>query len=221
MTKIAIIENSEGLGHFFTRYLDSADYQIFSVWKTSQLPKERFESYIFTGDLHNISDGLLPIHRKEIDFIKSIQDKKIFGSCFFHQLIGSIYGGRLEKREYRFFGWHKQTITKKSEIVTGLQEPYFLNLNVDELSNKPKSATIIATNPNCIYQILKYDKNIITSQSHPEIWKQDAIGLIQKHRKDLSDRCPNLDQLMKHTIQFADDRLNEIFQSNLTKWLLS
>ena len=221
MTKIAIIENSDGLGHFFTRFLDPVDYQIFPVWKTSQLPKQRFESYIFTGDFHNISDGLLPIHRKEIDFIKSIHDQKIFGSCFFHQLIGAIYGGIVEKREQRFFGWHRITITKNSNILNGLQEPYFLNLNVDELVKKPKNATIVATNQNCTYQILQYGKDIITCQSHPEIWIQDAIELIQKHRISLANRCPNLDQIIKQTIQFADDKLNDIFLSNLTKWLLS
>jgi len=58
---------------------------------------------------------------------------------------------------------------------------------VDELINKPKNATIVATNPNCTFQILEYGKNIITSQNHPEIWKQEAIELIQKHRKDLAD----------------------------------
>ncbi len=78
MNRVAIIEISNGLGSFFTRYLDKSEYTIFPVWKTSQLPDKEFTAYIFTGDFNNISDGLLPIHEKETEFVESIKGKKIF-----------------------------------------------------------------------------------------------------------------------------------------------
>jgi GMP synthase-like glutamine amidotransferase len=191
------------------------------VWKSPILPKENFDSYLFTGDFNNISDGLLSIHKKEIMFTKSIQNKKIFGSCFFHQLIGMIFGGVVEKREVRFFGWHKMTIIERHQIFNGLKEPYFLNLNVDEITTKPKTAQLLATNPECKFQVLQYGENIITCQSHPEVLLNEGLESISTYRENLLQRCPDLDKITEETSKYADDESNEIFLSNITEWLLS
>lgn len=221
MNKIAIIENSKGLGIFFTKLLDDKEYEIFPVWKTHNLPEEKYDAYIFTGDFNNMSDGLLPIHRKEIDYVKKIKDKKIFGSCFFHQLLGEVYGGKVRKRVERFFGWKKMQIQKRHQILNGLNNPCFLNLNVDEIIEKPKDAIILATNPGCKYQALQYGENIFTCQSHPEIFRNEGLELIEKHKTSLQNRCPGLEKIVKETEKFAVDKANIIFLSNMTKWLLS
>lgn len=221
MRKIAIIENSDCLAKFFTKFLTAKEYEIFPVWKTSKLPIEKFYSYIFTGDYNNIHDGLLPIHKKEIEFIKSIENKKIFGSCFFHQLIGLIFGGDVGKRKTRFFGWQKMVIERDHQIFKGLKEPYFLNLNIDEIIEKPINAEVLATNPDCKYQVLKYGENILTCQSHPEILQQEALASIKEHRDVLLNNCPNLDEIVKQTKGFALDKSNEIFLSNIITWLRS
>ncbi len=221
MNKIAIIENSEGLGIYFTKYLEPKEYEIFPVWKTSQLPQDDFASYIFTGDFNNISDGLLPIHKAEVEFVKSIDNKKIFGSCFFHQLMGQIFGGTVRKRETRFIGWYKMTIRNNHKILNGLNDPFFLNLNVDEIVQKPNNAKILATHQDCKFQILQYGENIITSQNHPEIWLDEGLELIEKHKTGLVNSCPEMDNIVKQTKKFADDKANVIFLSNLTNWLLS
>jgi len=220
MNKIAIIENSSGLGKYFTKLLDTKQYELFPVWKNSQLPNNDFYSYIFTGDFNNISDGLLPIHKKEIEFMKSIIDKKIFGSCFFHQLIGMISGGSVEKRENRFVGWYKMTIKKNHQIFNGLTDPYFFSMNIDEIVSPPATTEILATNPGCKYQVLQYGENILTFQSHPELWRQEGLDLIEEQRRGLMTNCPNLDKIVNQTKDFADDESNEIFMSNLTTWLL-
>lgn len=221
MNRVAIIENSKGLGSYFTKFLEKNEYEIFPVWNTSRLPLEDFKAYIFTGDFKNISNGLLPIHRKEIEFVKSIKDKKIFASCFFHQLCGVIFGGKVAKREKRFLGWHKMDIENDHEILKGLDKPFYLNLNVDEIIEKPENAEVLATNQDCKYQVLQYGENIFTCQSHPEIYKQEALDLIKEHREGLTDRCPDLDDVVEQTKRYADDKSNETFLSNMTKWLLS
>jgi GMP synthase-like glutamine amidotransferase len=218
--KIAIIENSNGLGNYFTKFLDTKQYELFHVWKNYKLPDKNFYSYIFTGDFNNISDGLLPIHRKEIEFVKSIIDKRIFGSCFFHQLIGSSFGGSVKKRENRFIGWQKMVIKKHHQIFNGLTESYFLNMNIDEIVTPPPTAKILAINPGCEYQVLQYGENILTFQSHPEIYKQEGLDLIKEQRNGLLINCPNLDKIVNQTKDFANDDSNEIFMSNLTAWLL-
>jgi GMP synthase-like glutamine amidotransferase len=221
MSRIAIIENSERLGSYFTKFLDEKDYEIFPVWKAPILPKRNFDSYLFTGDFNNISDGLLPIHRKEIEFTKSIQNKKIFGSCFFHQLIGMIFGGSVKKRDTRFFGWHKMTIIEHHQIFNGLKDSYFLNLNVDEIGKKPDTAHLLATNPECKFQVLQFGENILTCQSHPEIFLKEGLESIITYRENLIQRCPDLDNIVEQTSKYADDESNEIFLSNIIEWLLS
>ncbi|WP_455393024.1 type 1 glutamine amidotransferase [[Eubacterium] cellulosolvens] len=221
MAKVAIVENSPGLGGYFTRYLVGIEYELFPVWETSTLPKDVFEAYIFTGDFNNISDGLLRIHKAEIEFVNSINDNKIFASCFFHQLIGMIFGGEVKKRETRFFGWHRMVIEQTHPIFNGLKEPYYLNLNVDELVTKPETAKVLATNPDCKFQVLSYGDNIITCQSHPEILQQEGLESIQEYRDALLNNCPALDQMMTQTKDYANDESNKIFMSNVVNWLLS
>ena len=221
MTQIAIIENSEDLGKYFTKFLDARDYEIFSAWQTHQLPGDDFEAYIFTGDYNNISDGLLPLHKKEIEFVKSIGDKKIFASCFFHQLIGMSFGGKIAKREHRYLGWHKTIINKRHELFNGLNDPYFLNLNVDELIEIPKNAEVLATGQDCQYQILKFGNNILSCQSHPEIYREEALEAIKIHRESLLVRCPDLTEIVSQTKKYADDQDCASFMENLAEWLLS
>ena len=221
MSSIAIIENSPGLAEYFTKFMEPKEYEIFPVWKTPALPIDTFDSYLFTGDFNNISDGLLPIHEAEVKFVKSIDldNKKLFGSCFFHQLLGVIFGGTVHKREERFLGWYKMGIDKEHQIFKGLNEPYFLNLNVDELVTPPATAKILATNPGCTYQVLQFGENILGCQSHPEILKQEGLVAIAEHRESLLNHCPDLDNMVAHTQYLADDEACEIFMANLLEWL--
>jgi GMP synthase-like glutamine amidotransferase len=220
VAKVAIIENSPGLGEYFTRYLEGIEYDIFSVWETNKLPDDVFDAYIFTGDFNNISAGLSPIHEAEVKFVRSMDNKKIFGSCFFHQLIGKIFGGEVGKRDTRFFGWYKMIIEQEHPVFKGLREPYFLNLNVDELVTKPETANVLATNPECKFQVLMYEENILTCQSHPEILFQEGLESIREHRESLLQNCSSLDEMLRQTRDFADDDTNKLFMSNIVKWLL-
>ena len=208
-------------GEFFIKTMDPDMYEIFPVWSTPQLPVEEFDAYLFTGDYNNITDGLLPIHEQELEFISSIEDKKVFGSCFSHQLISLFFGGEVGKRDHRFLGWYRTEIKKAHPIFTGLDEPYFLCLNVDEIVTKPENAEVLATNPKCKYQVLQYGKNIVTCQSHPEIFRQEGLEGIETHREGLLDHCSDIDEQIVNTERFADDGASEVFLNNLVEWLIS
>lgn len=219
MSKIGIIENSKGLAEYFIKFLDYDEYEVFPIWYTSKLPEDKFDAYIFTGDYSNISDGLLPRHELQIQLVKKIHDKKIFGSCFFHQLIGLVYGGKVVKRDHRYLGWHQTIFETRHEIFNRLNNPYFLNLNVDELIEIPDNAEILATGQECPNQILKYGKYILTCQSHPEIYKGEALEAIKVHRESLLVRCPDLDEIVKQTKNYAKDEDCRRFMLNLMEWL--
>ena len=222
MKRIAIIENSEGLGAFFINYLEPGEYELFPVWKDPAFPAvEDFDAFIITGDYKNLSDGLLGHHRKEVELVRAVGDKKVFGSCFGHQLFGQAFGGKLGKREKRFFGWNKLTITARHPIFNGLDDPFFLSLNGDEVTVKPEGAKLLATNPDCENLIFQYGENIISCQPHPEIRKEDGLKGIEEHRGDLVDRCPDLDGLVEETKEFADDEASDRFLNNIMDWLRS
>lgn len=252
MKRVAIIENSEGLGHYFTKPFEENEYVIYPVWKTNLLPGEygeeagaavnynedtakvndrekdgnngkevhdHFDAYIFTGDFNNITDGLLPIHEKEIEFVRSIRDKKIFGSCFFHQLLGHIFGGKVGKRDHRFFGWHPFVIENDHPVFKDLEDQNFLNLNIDEVIEYPMDCITLGTNQDCTYQFLQYGDDILTCQSHPEIFLEESIELIIKHEQGLKVRCPDLEEILERTIGSANDEMNRRFMFNLREWL--
>jgi GMP synthase (glutamine-hydrolysing) len=219
--KIAVIENSDELGNYFTRLLDGIEYDIFQIWKSADFPAEEYDAYILTGDYNNVSDGLLPFHEKEVEFLKTVNGKKIFASCFSHQLIAQVFEGKVSKRKMRFFGWHQIFIQEPHTIFQGITNPYFLSLNEDEVTEIPKEAEILATNPECRYQVLSYGEDILTCQSHPEILKQEALELIKKHKVRLSIRCPDLDLILERTERFADDEINKKFMENVVRWLVS
>jgi len=195
--------------------------RFFRFGKLQVFLKMEFDAYIFTGDYNNISDGLLPIHRKEIEFIITIKGKKFFASCFMHQLFGEIFGGKVAKREKRFFGWNNIIIKQDDQIFNGLNDPFFLNLNCDEIVEKPIDARVLAMNEDCNYQILSYGESILTCQSHLEILKQEAIELINMYKEVLLKRCSDLDEIVQQTQKFADDNSNKIFMTNITRWLTS
>jgi GMP synthase-like glutamine amidotransferase len=218
---VAIIENSEGLGRFFADHLDDVAHDIFPVWRDQDFPEDTYDAYILTGDYNNISDGLLPFHRMEIEFVKSISGRKIFASCFAHQLIAHHHRGKVGKRTERFIGWHPVIIKNDHPVFEGLETPFFLSLNGDEVKETPAGTKILATNPDCTHEMLLYGDSILTCQAHPEILKDDALEIIEKHRARLSVRCPDLDGSISKTERFADDEASRTFMGNVVRWLLS
>jgi len=213
------LENSPDLADHFTRYMDPQGFEIFAVWKRPIFPEGDFHSYIITGDHNNISDGLLPFHKKEVEFLKSIQGKRIFASCFAHQLYAEAFGGKAGRRERRFIGWRRLEILEEHPIFKGITEANFLCVNGDEVVMRPEKARLIASNPKCRFQVLQYGENTITCQSHPEIFRDEGEAIVMKERENLRDRCPDLDDIMQKTVGWADDRVNEVFLRNLTEWL--
>ena len=220
-TTIAVIENSEDLAKYFIGHMDGIEHDVYPVWKDPVFPTDDYDAYILTGDYHNISDGLLPFHERELEFIDSIRGKRIFASCFAHQLVAHMNGGRVAKRERRFLGWHPVRIVDRHPVFEGLDDPVFLSLNGDEVVEKPAVARLLGINPDCTNQVLLYENEILTCQSHPEILKDDAFRIIERHRDRLSVRCPDMDGLLERTERLADDEASLTFMANVLRWLIS
>jgi len=105
-------------------------------------------------------------------------------------------------------------------IFQGLDDPYFLSLNGDEVVTKPENADVLAVNAECRYQMLSYGDNMITCQAHPEILKDEAMETIREHESGLLIRCGDLHDIVDATVGFANDEASKRFLGNITEWLL-
>jgi GMP synthase-like glutamine amidotransferase len=223
MESICIIENSPRLAEPFGTFCRAGgvEYEVFSVYRGVPFPEKPFSAYILTGDFYNVSDGLEPYHYEEIDFIKRIGEAQIFGSCFSHQLISTIFGGDVGRRRERFFGWHRLHILQDHPVFEGLQNPHFFSLNGDEVTSLGPGSSLMASSDGCPHQVVLYGQNILTMQCHPEITYAEAELNVQKYADALSDRCANLHGIFEATKPLCDDNQSRRLMSNLISWLLA
>ncbi len=172
MANVTIIENSPMLGRYFAHFLDAAgvNHQTFRAWRgEASFPTGGFGSYILTGDFHNITSGLKEYHLRELEFLESIRGRRVFGSCFAHQLIARHRGGKVVRRDSRLLGWERIDVTGEHPALEGIPEFTAVCLNTDEVEEPPGSARLIAESENCRCQVLAYGEDVLTCQAHPEI----------------------------------------------------
>lgn len=220
---IAIIENSPGLAAYFERGLEERGvaFRTFAVHEGGPFPDGPFEGYILTGDYANISDGLEPRHGELMAFIRSIPaGARVFGSCFAHQLLAHLHGGRVRRRGTRFFGWKEIRLEVGHPVLAGLDSPRFVCLNGDEVAEPAPGSRVIGSADDCSVQVATYGENVITFQSHPELLRGDVAEIVARHGPALQDRCSEIERLHEEGAPLADDAVNRRFLDNLVGWLV-
>jgi len=61
------------------------------------MPRD-FDACILTRDMHNVTDGLKGYHRAELELIDALEGRRVYASCFSHQLIAHHMGGTVARR---------------------------------------------------------------------------------------------------------------------------
>jgi GMP synthase-like glutamine amidotransferase len=170
MARIAIIENSPFSGAAFARLLERGGTSHFTVraWLGSPMPSD-FEACILTGDFHNITDGLEDYHRRELELLSVLEDRRAYASCFSHQVVAQARGGTVERRTRRLLRWEKITLRGVHPAFEGMDEFDAVCLNTDEVTAAPEEATLLGSSERCANQVLAYGDNILTCQAHPEL----------------------------------------------------
>ncbi len=144
MRKIAIIENSPGLGSYFKRFLDArgAEIRTYRCWPGQALLLRKFHVYIITGDFYNITEGLKDRHKRIVEMLERLKEEKVFGSCFGHQLIAWWRCGRIERRKERLLGYERIEIKDEHPALCGGSSFYALNTNQDEATSRAKGFSL-------------------------------------------------------------------------------
>lgn len=96
----------------------------------------------------------------------------VVGVCFGHQIIAQAMGGRVEKFPG---GW-----SVGPTVYDFGDQTYRLNAwHQDQVTQKPESATVLASTDFCANAALLYDDRMFTVQPHPEFRKEFMEGLIK------------------------------------------
>ena len=169
MKTIAIIENSPLSGSYFARLLEDRGVRVSRVraWRGAPLPVD-FDACVMTGDMHNVTDGLTGYHQRELDLLDRLGGRKVFASCFSHQLIASHLGGTVVRRPSRLLRWETVRLEGEHPAAAGVESFDAVCMNVDEVAVIGAGARVIGSSERCDNQILAYGDNILTCQSHPE-----------------------------------------------------
>lgn len=181
MARIAIIENSPLAGSYFSRLARAAGAEpsIVPVWRGALFPGAgEFDSCVLTGDWHSVTGGLRGYHRRELEFIRSIGEKRVYASCFAHQLVAADRGGKVSRREGRLLRWERVELSGSHPALGGLERFDAVCLNADEVTRPPDDAVVLGASELCAYQVLSYGENMITCQAHPEMSVRKGSRLV-------------------------------------------
>ena len=175
MSTIAIVENRPLMAWHFASFLRSEmiDFRVFHAWREKRLPgwltKGNTSALILTGDLHNVTEGLRDYHKRELELLDSSRGKRVFASCFSHQMIAVWKGGTVTRRADRLLGWEEFDTGERHPALCGVERLKAVCLNLEEVVAPPPGAELLAASENCACMVLAYGDEILTCQSHPEL----------------------------------------------------
>lgn len=219
--QVGIIENMPFLGRKFAAYLEELDvtYRIVRAWRGARLPTD-CGAYILTGDLHNITDSLMDYHRRELDLLEKVAGRRVYASCFSHQLIALQRGGRVERRRKRLLGFEHIRLHGEHRSLVGMNSFTALCLNTDEVSELPKEARLLGTSENCRVQVLAYGEYVLTCQAHPERPAGRNRPGLNLTALLLAGGSPSRFARFRGSLALADDSSSDAFMRGVVNWLL-
>ena len=137
------------------------------------------DGWLITGSRHGAYEDHPWIPPLE-DFIRASYAAGVpmVGVCFGHQIIAQAMGGKVEK----FVGGWSAGAT---DYDFNGQKMRLNAWHQDQVTRKPDSATVVASNDFCQNAALLYDDRSFTVQAHPEFGPDFLQGLIEKRGKGL------------------------------------
>lgn len=221
MVTVAIIENSPFAGRYFGPYIEAGglECRICRAWRGEPLDVTGCEALILTGDFHNVTDGLADYHERELKLLERSGVRRVYASCFSHQMIAQSRGGAVERRSDRLLGWERLSVVGGHPALDGMSAFSALCLNVDEVTAPPPGATWIAASPGCRYQALAYGDEILTCQAHPELSGARARLAVNAAALFLSKGSARRYRAFRKTRSLASDGESDEFMRRLVGWL--
>ncbi|WP_341502227.1 amidotransferase [Gallaecimonas sp. GXIMD4217] len=150
---------------------------------------ERFELVLVTGskaDAFADEPWLLRL----LDWLEARigQGQQLLGICFGHQLIARLHGARVARATQ---GWQLGALDYRREaVLPGLSLPATLRLlasHRDQVQSLPSGGQVWLRHESCPYAGLRYGKQILTMQPHPEFSSDYLAALLEKRRAEIGE----------------------------------
>ena len=145
-----------------------------------------YDAYLISGSKHSIHDPF-PWIKNLKRFITQLENKKIIGVCFGHQLLADIYGGTVGRNTT---GWHTGVDT--THII---QTPPWMTPHISEVhsifhhqecvTQLPNNSNLIAGSQLSPYDMYTIDDKIFSMQFHPEFTVPHHSRLLKKIQHQL------------------------------------
>lgn len=170
-------------GNFFKRFLADEAFRFIDYFVVDgDFPKtvDECDAYVITGSAHGVYEAHAFIPPLE-DFIRRAYAKEIpqVGICFGHQILAQALGGRVEK----FTGGWGLGVHDYATFWNGEEAHIKLNaVHQDQVVEKPRDATVIASSEFCRNAALAYGNKAISFQPHPEFDTDFMVDLIELRR---------------------------------------
>ncbi|MBM3957634.1 MAG: hypothetical protein FJ313_06235, partial [Gemmatimonadetes bacterium] len=108
-------------------------------------------------------------HERVLELLERSGGLRVYASCFSHQLVALWQGGTVERRRERLLGWERLELTGTHGALAGMDSLSALCMNIDEVTEVPPGAALVASSPGCACQALSYGDRMLTCQAHPEM----------------------------------------------------
>ena len=191
-----------GLFHRVDPQIRFRTYEITrGVWPESASDAD---AWLITGSRYGAYDSLDWIGRLKQWVIRlHLEQRKMIGICFGHQLIIDALGGEVTKADE---GWNlgRQVMTLNDSVTTDLPDrlaiPFF---HQDQVVRLPGEMVCLASTPRCRYAVCQMEDHVITVQGHPEYSNEFSRALYQLRQTEYPQalRDEALDSLMKPSDQ--------------------
>ena len=125
------------------------------------------------------------------NLLREIYESKapVVGICFGHQIFAQALGGKVEKFQG---GWsigmqkyNLKEINKNDGSPNDSPNTCLPAWHQDQITQKPESATVIGVAETCKFAALKYGKQALTMQPHPEFKINFLKDLLELRKKNL------------------------------------
>lgn len=168
---------------FFTKYLANRGFEFenYAVLEgVFPAGPEAADGWLITGSRFGVyedHDWIAPL--EELLRAAYAKGVPIVGICFGHQILAQALGGKVEKFEG---GWSVGPQKYSSDIFG---EQNIVAWHQDQITRRPKEATVVGTSDFCENAFLAYGDKALTIQPHPEFSGEFLTDLLATRGKNL------------------------------------
>ena len=204
----------------FAQLLCSADPQLqFRTYcaVSQKYPKELDEcdAYLITGSKFSVFEEVAWIQRLK-QFVQTcyIQEKKLIGICFGHQLIAHALGGDVQRSTKGWgVGLISSAVRQSPTWLTPELEAFSLLINHrDQVTRLPDDASLVASNDFCPVSSFQVNESVLTFQGHPEFSPEYLQYLIARRREDIGE------QTYQHAVESLEQPADH---DMIAKWIVN